>query len=157
MRQAGGVIAIIFGIFGTVAALFTLLVGGIGIAFSAEDADNVVWLGFGGLVFSFLTIILGAICMFVASRIPGILLIVSAIAGAILGGTLVAVLMIFTAIGGILTLFDKSSRHLSEAPLPQSPGPRPNAQGMQVNCNNCGRQSSQGAQFCSGCGMALRP
>lgn len=104
MQKAGGIIALISGIFGTLAALITLLVGGVAKSFSAHDADLVVLLGFGGLAFAFLTIILGAVAMNSASRTPGVLLIISAIGGAILGGTLVAVCMVLALAGGILAV-----------------------------------------------------
>lgn len=102
MRKAGGIIALIAGIFGTLAAIFTLLIGGLGAAFEAEGASTIVGLGWGGVAFSFLTIVFGAIAIGANSKIPGILLIVSAILGAILGGTLVAIFMVLALIGGVL-------------------------------------------------------
>jgi len=104
MRKAGGIIALIAGIFGTIAALVTLMIGGIGKAFQAHQAEMVLWLGVGGLVFAFLTIILAAIAMNAAGRLPGMLLILSALAGAVLGGTLVAVCMVLTLAGGVLAV-----------------------------------------------------
>lgn len=106
MRKAGGIIALIAGIFGIFAALATLFIGGMGGAFEAEGADTVIGLGWGGVFFSFLVIILGAVCMGAKSKIPGILLILSSIAGAILGGGLVMIFMALALIGGILALFD---------------------------------------------------
>ena len=102
MQKAGGIVALIAGIFGVLAAIVTLAVGGIGAAVDANDAQMVVGLGWGGIVFSFLTIVLGAISMGATSKKPGIFLIICSIAGAILGGTLVAVCMVLALIGGIL-------------------------------------------------------
>jgi len=102
MKKAGGIIAIIAGIFGIFAAGTTLLVGGIGGAVEAEGANTVVGLGWGGVLFSFLVIIFGAVSMGATTKKPGVLLILSSIAGAILGGTLVAVFMVLSLIGGIL-------------------------------------------------------
>ena len=102
MKTAGGVIAMIAGIFGVIAAGATLLIGGVGSAFEAEGANTIIGLGWGGVVFSFLIIILGAIAIGVKSKIPGILMIITSIIGAILGGTLVAVFMVLALIGGIL-------------------------------------------------------
>ena len=48
MKKAGGIIALIAGIFGVLAAIFTLLVGGAGAAFEAEGADTIIGLGWGG-------------------------------------------------------------------------------------------------------------
>ena len=60
MRKAGGIIGLIAGIFAVFAAMFTLSVGGMATAFKADDASTVVYLGWGGLVFSFLVIVVGA-------------------------------------------------------------------------------------------------
>ena len=53
MKKAGGIIALIAGIFGVLAAIFTLFVGGAGVAFEAEGADTIIELGWGGVLFSF--------------------------------------------------------------------------------------------------------
>lgn len=108
MKKAGGIIALIAGIFGVLAAIVTLLFGGIGAGLEADGADIVLWLGLGGMFFSFLTIVFGAVAMSAASRWPGVLLIISSIVGAVLGGTLVAVFMVLALIGGILALFGKA-------------------------------------------------
>jgi hypothetical protein len=84
------------------AALFTLMVGGMGAAFEADGASTVVGLGWGGVFFSFLTIVLGAVAMGAKSRVPGALLIISSVLGAILGGTFVALFMVLAFIGGVL-------------------------------------------------------
>lgn len=105
MQKAGGIIALIAGIFGTFAAGATLFLGGLGGAVGAEGADTVSNLGWGGVLFSFLTITFGAVAMGAQSKKPGILIIVSSILGAILGGTLVAIFMVLAFIGGVLALF----------------------------------------------------
>ena len=102
MKKAGGIIAIIAGVFGIFAAGATLFIGGLGGAFEAEGSTTVVGLGWGGVVFSFLAIVFGAICMGAKSKTPGILLTLISIFGAVLGGTLVAVFMVLAFIGGIL-------------------------------------------------------
>jgi membrane protein implicated in regulation of membrane protease activity len=104
MQKAGGIVALIAGIFGVLAAFVTLSVGGLGSAFNADDAQTVVGLGWGGLIFSFLTIILGAVCISSHSRTPGMLLVGCTIAGAVLGGTLVAIFMALAFVGGILAM-----------------------------------------------------
>ena len=115
MRKAGGLVALIAGVFAVIAAVVTLFIGGTGDALGAKDAGTVIGLGWGGLGFSFLTIILGAVAMNSRSRIPGILLILAAAAGAVLGGTLVAVFMGLAAVGGILGVIGKAT---PRAPLP---------------------------------------
>jgi hypothetical protein len=102
MNRAGGIIAIIAGIFAIFAAGVTLLVGGIGGAAENAGAGLIVRLGWGGVIFSFLVITFGAVALGAKSRIPGVLLIVSSISGVVFGGTLVAIFMVLSLIGGIL-------------------------------------------------------
>ncbi|MGC7870985.1 hypothetical protein ACPUYX_05560 [Desulfosporosinus sp. SYSU MS00001] len=110
MQKAGGIISLIAGVFGILSAGVTLLVGGAASAFNASGSSTVVGLGWGGVLFSFLVIILGAISIGAKGKVPGILLIISSILGAILGGTLVAIFMALALIGGILaTLGVKSA------------------------------------------------
>jgi uncharacterized protein YecT (DUF1311 family) len=104
MRVAGGVIGLIAGIFGFIAAIFTLFVGGLGAAFEADGGEVVVALGWGGVFFSFLVIIFSGISLGVRRRWPGFMLILSSIGGAILGGTFVAVLMVLSLVGGLLAI-----------------------------------------------------
>jgi hypothetical protein len=54
MNKAGGIISIIAGIFGVMAAIATLFVGGMGSAFKADGANQIMGFGWGGIVFSFL-------------------------------------------------------------------------------------------------------
>jgi hypothetical protein len=116
MQKAGGIIGLIAGIFGILAAVLTLLVGGMGSAFKADNASMVVGLGWGGLLFSFLCIIFGAVAMGSESKLPGALLTISAIVGAILGGTLVAVFMVLALVGGILATIGAKKRNIEVKP-----------------------------------------
>ncbi|WP_273792812.1 hypothetical protein [Brucella anthropi] len=102
MQKAGGIIALVAGIFGVFAAIFTLAIGGMGAGLEAEGASTIIRLGWGGVAFSFFTIILGAVALGARRRLPGILLMVCAVAGAILGGTIVAVFMALAFIGGLI-------------------------------------------------------
>ncbi len=104
MKKAGGIIAIIAGVFGVISAGVTLFVGGVGAAMKADESSTVVGLGWGGVIFSFATIVLGAVALSARGRVPGILLIVCAVLGAVLGGTLVAVFMVLALVGGILAV-----------------------------------------------------
>lgn len=115
MGKAGGIIGILAGIFGVIAAVVTLFVGGVGSAFQAESAKTVVGLGWGGVVFSFLAIVFGAIA-FARPRGAGIGLIIVSIAGAILGGTLVAVCMVLSLIGGILAVIGGKKTPVNASP-----------------------------------------
>ncbi|WP_219909907.1 hypothetical protein [Trinickia symbiotica] len=121
MKNAGGIIGIIAGVFGTGAALVTLLFGGIGAAFNANGAQTVVGLGWGGVFFSFLTIVFGAV-VFARPKGAGIALVVTSILGAILGGTLVAIFMGLALIGGVLAIIGSTGarKHDAEAvPAPR--------------------------------------
>ena len=113
MKKAGGIIALIAGIFGVLAAIFTLFVGGAGAAFEAEGADTIIGLGWGGVLFSFLTIVFGAIAMGAKGRMPGILIVLSAGAGVILGGTMVAICMALALVGGLIAIFGTSQQPAS--------------------------------------------
>ena len=112
MYKAGGIIGLIAGIFGFFAAIFTLFAGGLGAAFGAKGADSVVGLGWGGIFFSFLTIIFAAV-VFSKPKGAGIGLIICAVLGAILGGTAVAICMVLAAIGGLLAVLDSSSSKMT--------------------------------------------
>lgn len=104
MQKAGGIIALVAGVFGVLAALATLMIGGAGSAFDAEGASTVVGLGWGGVFFSFLVIVLGAVAISAKSRKPGAMLIAGSLLGMILGGTLVALFMLLSLVGGILAV-----------------------------------------------------
>jgi uncharacterized protein YecT (DUF1311 family) len=103
MSKAGGVIGLIAGIFGFIAAIITLMVGGLGAAFSANKAGTVVALGWGGILFSFLAIVFAAMTI-VKPKVAGYGLIAVSILGAILGGTFVAICMGLALIGGFLAV-----------------------------------------------------
>lgn len=104
MQKAGGIISLIAGIFGTMAAIATLFMGGLGGAVGAEGADGVVALGWGGVLAAFAVIIAGAIGMGARTKKPGIALMVLSVLGALMGGTLVAVFMVLSFVGGILCI-----------------------------------------------------
>jgi len=106
MKKAGGIIAIIAGIFGVLSAGATLMIGGLGGAFEAEGAGTVVGLGWGGVFFSFVVIVLAAISLSTFSKKVPVSLIICSILGAFLGGTLVAIFMVLALVGGILVLVD---------------------------------------------------
>ena len=102
MQKAGGIIALVAGIFGVLGAIFTLFMGGLGGAFGAREADTVIGLGWGGVLFSFIVIVLGAVSIGAKGKAPGIILMVCAVLGAFLGGTVVAVFMVLALVGGLV-------------------------------------------------------
>lgn len=105
MKKAGGIVGLIAGIFGIIAGFATLFMGGIAGAFDASGSETVVGLGWGGVGFSFLVIIFGAISMSAKTRIAPSLLIASSLGGIVLGGTLVAIVLALGLIGGLLAIF----------------------------------------------------
>lgn len=157
MRKAGGIIAIISGVFGSIFALLILLIGGIADAFD-EDATMVLQLGLGWLVFSFSSIVIGSICMFVESRVPGIVLIIVTTAGGIIADysgirtSMVAFMFLPAAIGGILTLFGNGSRGQGATTLPRNTEPLR----IAIYCANCGQMLSTEHRFCTRCGEATK-
>ncbi len=109
MRKAGGIIALIAGIFGVLAAIATLLIGGVGAGIEAANASTIISLGWGGLIFSFLTIILGSFALAIQGKVIGMLIMSNAIAGAILGGTFVAVTMVLAFSGGLIIVLGRTN------------------------------------------------
>ena len=56
-----------------------------------------------------MTIVMGAVSISAETKKPAIILILCAVAGAILGGTLVAIFMALALIGGIVAILDKQA------------------------------------------------
>ena len=126
MNRAGGIIGMVAGVFAVIGAIVTLMVGGLGSAFKADNADTVVALGWGGIAFSFLVIVSGAVALF-KPKSAGIALIVCSLGGAVLGGTIVAVFMVLSLIGGIVCVIGdrqkKDTNGAVQQHLESAPGP----------------------------------
>jgi hypothetical protein len=82
MRTGALVLGIIAGIAGLISAVFALAVGGLGGAFEAEGAQEVVGLGWSALFFSLLGLV-GAALSLARPVIAAVMMIVAAIAIAI--------------------------------------------------------------------------
>jgi hypothetical protein len=108
MRKIGALIAIAAGICGVLAAIITLIVAG---AF-ADRVPLFALLEWRGVAFSFLTIVLGAICLCTPSKRPALLLAANALAGAVLNGTLVSFWMGIALAGGFLAALSRESAQL---------------------------------------------
>lgn len=115
MIKAGSILAIIAGLLGLLAGVATLLMGGLGAAFSAGGASMVVGLGWGGILFSLLVVAYGAIA-FAAPRAGATGLALSAVAGMVLGGTLVAILMFLALIAAVMVWLGRKKVESSQAP-----------------------------------------
>lgn len=99
MRTLGGNIAVTSGIFGTVAALVTLMVGLAG-AMGADQPVPISWFEWGAVLVAFSTVFLGAICLHARSVTAGMVLMIASMSGVIVGGLVVAVFMALTFVGG---------------------------------------------------------
>ena len=109
MRKAGGIVAVVAGIYGLIAAILTM---------SFESGDSVVArVGWGGILCSLVAIALGAVVFGGKSRGAGLLLIITSIFGLMwVGGWLligasrgmmsageyVGISMLFSLLGGVL-------------------------------------------------------
>ena len=113
MIKTGGILAIIGGILGLLAGFVTLFFGGLSEAFSTSNASTVVGLGWGVIVFSLLSVVYGAIALS-KPKAGAIGLMLSATFGVVLGGTIVAIVMVLVLISGILVAIGYSkNKHLS--------------------------------------------
>lgn len=117
MKIAGGIIALIAGLFGTIMAFITLGIGGVGSAFGGEGADTVISLGWAGIFLTFAIIVFAVIAMFAKSKFPGIAIIVLSLITVIAGGTFVAIFMVLSLIGGILAVVGASKEKRMEGAL----------------------------------------
>ena len=109
MKKAGGIIGVVAGTLGVIAAFITLFVGGVGSAFEAEGAATVVGLGWAGVFCSFLIIGLGAATIAAKGKLSAWLLVVVSLVTAVVGGMIVAIFMAFALLGGIIALLDKGA------------------------------------------------
>lgn len=101
MGKAGGIIGLISGIFAVMAAIFTLMVGGVGAAFEAKNAGTIVGFGWYGLATAFLVIVFGAVAIAKPS-VGAFGLFVLSLVGAVIGGTAVAICLALAFLGGLL-------------------------------------------------------
>lgn len=118
MIKSGGILGIIAGVFAIIASIVTLFVGGLGSAFHSNSGETVVGLGWGGILFSFLVIILSSIGLSKPKKC-GWLLIIASILGMIFGGTLVAIFMILSIVSGILMIIGGKKSQVNEQEKPE--------------------------------------
>ncbi|OFW98453.1 MAG: hypothetical protein A3J37_04075 [Alphaproteobacteria bacterium RIFCSPHIGHO2_12_FULL_45_9] len=102
MKKAGSIISIIAGVFGVIAAVIEMSIGGIGHIAEVEGAGDVSVAASMGLIASFLIIIFGAIQNSNSEKWVSITLVGVSVFGMLFGGTFVAVSLLLSLIGGIL-------------------------------------------------------
>ena len=113
MRKAGAIMALLAGITGVISTIFALLFGDIDAPDEAGTKDMLINTEWGGLIFSFLIIVLGAIVLGVNSSLVAVLLIVCAIAGAILADSVVAICMVLAIVAGFLAIYPQQRKQVT--------------------------------------------
>jgi hypothetical protein len=129
MNKTAAVLGIIAGLLGIIAALFTAFFGGVASAMGAHNANTLINLGWGGVFFSGLTIVFGALA-FSKPRFGGWGLVVASLLGAVLGGTFVAACLTLALLGGILAIASapsmlRATPHTSHDLVHQTGMPQP--------------------------------
>lgn len=105
MRKAGGIIALVAGIFAVLAAALSIMSGDGALA---SNDPTALYLAYSAVLSSFLVILAGALILGTSSAVPVGLLIICSIIGMILGETMVTGCLALALIGGILAPFEKS-------------------------------------------------
>lgn len=103
------VMGIIGGVFGILASIFAMTVGGLGSAFGAEGGDQIIGLGFAAMLFSILGIIAGAIAKS-KRKLAGWLLLISGIAGFICISMFFTISGILFIVAGLMGVFSKNEK-----------------------------------------------
>ena len=109
MRTASLVLGIIGGVFGIIAGILAMLIGGAGAAFEATDSGTVIGLGFAAIFIGVLGIVGGA----VAPRYPkaaAIIQLISCVAGFIAVSLFWIFSGILLLIGAALAFFGRGTR-----------------------------------------------
>ncbi|KIX14963.1 hypothetical protein [Dethiosulfatarculus sandiegensis] len=99
MQKVGGILALISGVLGVLAAMITFSFNELSGTFEAGGGNQM--LGLSELVFALLTIVFGGLAMGANSKKPGIILIICSILGIIVGGHLMVMPMVFALISGV--------------------------------------------------------
>ena len=121
MIKAGGILAIIAGLLGLVAGVVTLVMGGLGEALSSDRAGLAVGMGWGGILFSLLVVVYGAISL-AKPRAGAVGLALSAIAGIVLGGMLVAVLLMLVLVAAVMVWLGRNKTAAADIPVANKHG-----------------------------------
>ena len=124
MRKTGGLLALIAGLYGVVAAIITLIVLG-GLGSSASVDPKGVLLGWAGFGLSLLISVLSVASIRTSSQWPVLLLLLCALTGAVISETLVALCMAGAFVSGLLATGGRISIPLpsygKQSSLPISP------------------------------------
>ena len=102
MRIGGGVLSLLAGLTSIIMAFVTLSGGGFGVILEGEGADAVIGMGWAGIILSFLIVVSAIAMVVVKSKTPAIITALLSLIASFIGGTLVAIFMVFSMIGCVL-------------------------------------------------------
>lgn len=105
-RTAEFVLGLLGGIFGLIAAVIALFIGGLGSALNLSGASTISGLGFLAIVASIIGIV-GAAIVKSKTKVAGILMIIAAVVGIVAVSMFYILPAILLAIAGILALVKK--------------------------------------------------
>lgn len=100
--------SIIGGVFGIISSILAMFIGGVGSAFSADGADQVVALGFVAMLFSILGIVAGSISKN-KQKLSGWLLLVAGIGGFISISMFYIISAILFVVSGLMGILAKKN------------------------------------------------
>ncbi|WAH42794.1 DUF4064 domain-containing protein [Alicyclobacillus fastidiosus] len=104
MRTASMVLGIIGSVFGIIAAIFAMLVGGIGHAFHASSSGEITGLGWGALFLSVVGLV-GSILVRNFAKVAGILMLIGGVGGIICVSYFFILPGILLIIPGVMSMF----------------------------------------------------
>jgi hypothetical protein len=111
MQRTGGIIALVAGVFAFFASICTFVAGFAPALLDAESAAFRTWdAALYGFVCAVLVIVWSALMMNRTERLPSVLVLITSVIGAIVGGPIVAICMVLAFIGGLVGVLDGSRR-----------------------------------------------
>lgn len=156
-RTAELLLGLIGGIFGILGAVFAVVVGQIGAAFS-PGLESVTYLGISALFFAFLGLVGGAI---VKSRAKagGGLMLASAIGGLISVSLAYVPAFLFLLVGGVKAVLGSEEESTEESQEQHGTPQGPTPSGVPNFCPECGKELSEFGdevpRYCPNCGRGL--
>jgi len=147
-RTGEMILGIIGGIFGIIAGLAAVVIGGIGETFGFTKASELYGLGALAIIASIIGIV-GAVIVESKTRISGVLMIVAAVLGLIGVSFFYILPMILLGIAGILALLRKTE---PETPMSATTIPTHPTISDKKYCAYCGSEMASDGMFCPNCG-----
>lgn len=107
-RTAEFVLGLIGGIFGFLAAILALFIGGVDAAFSNSGSSEITGLGWAAFLFSALAIV-GSVVVKSKAKVGGILLLISAVGGLISISMFYLISTVLIGIAGLMGVLKKDT------------------------------------------------